>query len=72
MREEFKKFAHDFAQKNAFPHPFQSDATGYEWLVGFIKRHSDITLRSPEPTSVSRARRFSYPQVTCYTLSCGN
>jgi hypothetical protein len=49
-RAEFKKVAHDFAQKNAIPHPFQNGAAGDEWLVGFIRRHRRMTLRSPEST----------------------
>jgi hypothetical protein len=30
MRAEFKKVAHDFAQKNAILHPFQTEAAGDE------------------------------------------
>jgi hypothetical protein len=65
-RAEFKKVAHDFAQKNAIPYPFQTGAAG---LVGFITKHPGITMRSPEPTSIARTRGFSRPQVThFYTL----
>jgi hypothetical protein len=53
-RAEFKKITHDFAQKNAIPHPSQNVEAGDEWLVGFIRRHFGITLRSPEPTSITR------------------
>jgi hypothetical protein len=68
-RAEFKEVVHNFEQKNAIPHPSQNAAAGDEWLVGFICRHPDITLRSPEPTSVARNRGFSRPQATrFYTL----
>lgn len=34
-----------------------------DWLARFRTRHPDITLRSPEPTSLARARGFNRPQV---------
>ncbi|KAJ8874787.1 hypothetical protein PR048_022676 [Dryococelus australis] len=53
---EFKKLAFDFEQKYLIPHPFQNR----RW---FMKRHSNIPLRSPETTLVARAREFNPVQA---------
>jgi hypothetical protein len=45
-RKEFKKLAYDFAERNKVPHPFQNGATEDAWLMGFIWRHSSISLLS--------------------------
>ncbi|KAJ8884195.1 hypothetical protein PR048_016052 [Dryococelus australis] len=36
---------------------------GYDWYKVFKERHTNITLKTPEPTSVARARGFNKPKV---------
>lgn len=70
-RNEFKKIAYDFAERNKVPRPFQNGAAEDVWLMGFIWRLSSISLRSWEPTSVARAMGFSCPEMTrFYTVLC--
>ena len=40
-----------------------SNIAGYDWLSGFLRRHPDLSVRTPEATSISRAVGFNYPQV---------
>jgi len=44
-RKDFKKLACDFAERNKVSHHFQNGAAEDVWLMGFIWRHSSISLR---------------------------
>lgn len=60
---DFRKTVGDFAKKLGKGDRFPKGCAGKDWLAGFRKRHSSIVLRSPEPTSLARARGFNRPQV---------
>ena len=32
---------------------------GSDWLYGFMRRHAELTLRTPEATSIGRAQGFN-------------
>ena len=55
-KTELRKLAYDFAIANNIPNCFdkQKQLAGVEWYYGFMSRNSDISLRKPEPTSISR------------------
>ncbi|CAH1992174.1 unnamed protein product [Acanthoscelides obtectus] len=63
-RTMVQELAFGLAEKNSFSHSFNKDngKAGQEWLDGFLKRHKDISLRKPEPTSAARAQAFNRPQ----------
>lgn len=62
-RTEFLQLVFQYAEKNGIKHPFRNGSAGPDWLAGFRKRHPEIVLRIPEPTSVARVRGFNRPQV---------
>lgn len=58
---ELRRLAFQLAEKNQLPHNFnrESESAGLDWLKGFLKRHKNLSLRSPEPTSAARAMGFN-------------
>lgn len=57
--------AFQLAEQNVINHPFSKtkQAAGQDWFTAFKKRHPELTIRSPEATSVARARAFNKPVV---------
>lgn len=62
-RQEFCSLVYQYAEANNIPHPFKNNTAGDDWYKTFRKRHPNLSLRQPEPTSVARARGFNRPQV---------
>ncbi|CAH2085302.1 unnamed protein product [Euphydryas editha] len=60
---DFKNNVGEFAKKLGKSHRFPKGCAGKDWLAGFRKRHPSVVLRTPEPTSLARARGFNRPQV---------
>lgn len=57
---ELRSLAYQLAIKNNISHTFCKDGVaGVDWLHGFMKRHSDLSLRQPEATSAARASGFN-------------
>ncbi|CAK1602055.1 unnamed protein product [Parnassius mnemosyne] len=63
-RNEFKELAGEYAKRQNIQTPFKNNIAGKQWFKNFLKRHLDIVLRSPEPTSVARLSAFNKPAVT--------
>ena len=65
LTEDVRKIAFEFAQKMGLKTRFPKDTqmAGKDWLYGFLKRHPDLSIRSPEATSMARAVGFNRPQV---------
>lgn len=72
-RCDFKNLVYTFADLNNIKHPDswnKKKAAGNDWLSFFLKINPSIILRTPEPTSVARARGKNHPQVErFFTLS---
>lgn len=62
---ETRKLAYQLAEIRNYKHSFNrvKKIAGWDWLKGFRKRHPELSLRSPEPTSAARARAFNRVQV---------
>lgn len=65
---ELRKLAFEIAEANHVNHSFNREKkiAGNDWLLGFRKRHGEISLRSPEATSAARAQAFNKPKVQNY------
>nr|XP_029709147.1 uncharacterized protein LOC115255307 [Aedes albopictus] len=63
---ELRSVAYQLAEKNHIPHQFnrKTQLAGYDWACGFRKRHPQLALRSPEPTSMARAQEFNKVAVS--------
>ena len=64
-QDKLRSIAYEVACKNRIKHPFdhKSKKAGKDWLYGFLKRYPGLSLRSPEPTSLSRAIGFRKTEV---------
>lgn len=65
-RSDLMKLGSQLAIKNKVKCPeswFGNEITGADWLSGFLGRHPDISLRAPEPTSISRMTSFNRKNV---------
>jgi hypothetical protein len=60
-----RKLAFQLAEMNHLDHPFSKEKSmaGKDWVYSFMKRHTELSLREPEPTSLSRATGFNRVQV---------
>ncbi|ESN93974.1 hypothetical protein HELRODRAFT_142747, partial [Helobdella robusta] len=63
---DIRKLAFQLVEMKKLPHPFNStkQMAGNKWLLGFIERHPELSVREPEATSMSRAVAFNRPQVS--------
>ena len=60
--------AYDLAERNGILHNFnnQSRKSGWSWYKGFLRRHPRLSVRTPENTSLSRARGFNEQSVKSF------
>ena len=61
---DVRRLAYDYATKFGIDHRFNTEAkmAGPEWLSVF-RWHSELSLRKPEPTRISRAVGINQGQV---------
>src|SRR6218665_2788411 len=58
--EDVRKLAYQLAVRNGLIRSeSKEDSFGKDWLKGFLRRHREITPRTPEATSAARARGFN-------------
>lgn len=62
---ELRSLAYQLTVKNKINHTFCEDSlAGVDWLYGFLKRNSDLSLCKPEATSAARASGFNQNAVS--------
>lgn len=64
--DELKQLAYQLAKKLRLTYPSAWDANSKarkDWYLIFMKRHSELTLRTPEQTSMNRVKSFCKPNV---------
>ncbi|KAK9720561.1 CENP-B N-terminal DNA-binding domain [Popillia japonica] len=64
-RKKILYFVFQLAEKLKLPHQFNKEkkSAGKNFYYSFMKRHSDLSLRTPQSTSLMRAVGFNRPQV---------
>ncbi|KAF2884786.1 hypothetical protein ILUMI_21393 [Ignelater luminosus] len=68
-RDEFMSLTFDYAHYNKLQYPeswSKNKKAGEDWLQRFLSRHTNLTLRTPESTSVARAKGFNRREVVQY------
>lgn len=62
---DIRKLAFDLAEKNHIPHQFNREKgiAGKKWYYKFMRRHSNLSLRQPESTSLNRIKGFNKENV---------
>lgn len=63
---ETRKVAYSFATANKLEVPnnwLKKESASQDWMIGFLKRNSSLSLRKPEQTSQARAAGFNKPVV---------
>jgi hypothetical protein len=62
---QVREFAFEIAEMNRFHNGFNVEArkAGHDWFKAFLVRNPDISIRSPEATSIGRLAGFNQPQV---------
>jgi len=62
---DMRRMAFQVAERNGISHRFdkKKEMAGKDWLHGFLRRNSELSLRTPEPTSIARAAGCNSVQV---------
>lgn len=66
--DDVRKLAYDLAEANHMEHTFNHETkmTGKKWFYAFMRRHSELSVRVPESTSIARAQGFNRERVEAY------
>ena len=67
-KRDVRELVFKYCEANNIKHSFnrKSGAAGRDWFEGFLRRHPDLTLRTPEPTSIQRATGFNQQKVAIF------
>lgn len=66
---ELRRLAYEFAVKikKVFPESWvETQMAGYAWYYAFMKRHTELSIRTPEQTSLNRVKAFCKENVDTF------
>lgn len=66
---ELRSLAYEYAKKIEIDYPStwnEKRMAGWDWYYSFMKRHRNLSLRTPEQTSLARAKAFSKANVNTF------
>ncbi|XP_051156768.1 uncharacterized protein LOC127278881 [Leptopilina boulardi] len=66
---DVQSLAFSFAKQLNLPMPKswqENKIAGVDWLIGFMKRHTNLSLRKPQATSLARATSFNRHNVSMF------
>ena len=69
LPREVRAFAYQCAKAHDITMPpswSENELAGVDWFNGFLKRHPQISVRTPEATSLARATAFNKHNVNTY------
>jgi len=66
--DDLRRLAYELAEANGVEHNFDKDKkiAGWKWYYGFMRRHSNLALRSPENTSIASSQGFNRPRMEAF------
>ena len=67
--KEIRKLAYEFARANKVNMPVkwsECETAGADWFTGFLRRHPQLSIRTPEATSLGRATCFNSVNVSLF------
>ena len=73
-KDDLRSMVFELAERNSIPHNFNKETkkAGFSWCRGFFRRYPSLSLRTPENTSISRARGFNKESVKSFFNLLGN
>jgi hypothetical protein len=74
-KSDCRKLAYEMAVRNRVKYPKSWDRekeAGVDWMWGFMRRHPQLSLRTPEGCSLSRATSFNRHNVNIFFLNLRN
>lgn len=71
---DVRRLAYQFAELNNIPHTFNRNRqmAGKDWLISFLRRQHNLSIRTPEPTSLARVTGFTERKVGIFFTNIQN
>ena len=67
--KELRKLAYEYAKQIGISYPdawYANREASSDWQLGFMKRHSNLSLRTPEKVSLQRSKAFNKENVDAF------